>query len=83
VKAELDTILAMQTYAECMAPLFSPEMRQTALRMVTRRLTFATNQLEASQDEYGRELWEEQQEYYQEFQAILQHRWYDAAVPPL
>lgn len=83
VKAELDTILATQTYAECMAPLFSPEMHQTALRLVTRRLTFATHQLEASQDEYGRELWAEQQEYYQEFQAILQHRWYDAVVPPL
>jgi hypothetical protein len=80
-KAELDEILTMQTYAECTTPLLTGELHHIALRMVTHRLTFATEQLEASHDEYGRELWEEQQEYYREFQAILQSRLYDAAVP--
>ena len=82
VKAELDAILATQTYAACTTPLLSSELHQTAVRMVTRRRAFATRQLEASADEYSRELWAEQQDYYQEFEAILHHQWYDAAVPP-
>jgi hypothetical protein len=80
-KAELDGILARQAYAEGTAPLFTRELHQTALRLVTRRLSFAAAQLEHSPDEYGRELWAEQQDYYRELQASLHSQWYDAAVP--
>jgi hypothetical protein len=80
-KAELDGILSQQTYAECTAPLWSRELHQTALRLVSRRLTFAADQLKDSPDEYGRELWEEQQDYYRELQTILHTQCYDSAVP--
>jgi hypothetical protein len=81
-KAELDQLLHRQTYAECTVPLFTRELHQAALQLVTHRLRFAADQLEHSPDEYGRELWAEQQDYYRELQAALHSQWYDAAVPP-
>ena len=81
-KAELDGVLSRQAYAECTAPLFTRELHQTALQLVTRRCSFAARQLGHSPDEYSRELWAEQQDYYRELQAALHSQWYDAAVPP-
>lgn len=79
-KAELDLMLTRQAYAECVSPLLTDSLRETALRLVTHRLTFAEDQCEDVVHAYVRELWEEQQDYYREFQAILQRQWYDAAV---
>jgi hypothetical protein len=80
-KAELDGVLSRQAYAEGTAPLFTRELHQTALQLVARRCSFAARQLGHSPDEYSRELWAEQQDYYQELQAALHSQWYDAAVP--
>jgi hypothetical protein len=81
-KAELDGMLTRQAYAECTVPLLTRELHQTALQLVTRRFSFAARQLGHSQEEYRRELWAEQQDYYGELQASLHSQWYDAAVPP-
>jgi hypothetical protein len=80
-KAELDGVLSRQAYAESTMPLFTRELHQTALQLVTRRCSFAARQLGHSPDEYSQELWAEQQDYYQELQASLHSQWYDTAVP--
>jgi hypothetical protein len=80
-KAELDQILHRQTYTESTAPLFSDSLHATALRLVTHHLAFAENQYQDAEPTYMRELWEEQQDYYRELQAILYTQAYDAAVP--
>jgi hypothetical protein len=80
-KAELDLVLTRHAYAECTSPLFTDSLLDTALRLMTHRLTFAEDQCEDADHEYVRELWEEQQDYYREFQATLQSQWYNAAVP--
>jgi hypothetical protein len=74
-------VLHRQSYADCTAPLLTDRLRETALRLVTHCLTFAEDQCEAVAHAYGRELWEEQRDYYRELQASLQSQWYDAAVP--
>jgi hypothetical protein len=62
-------------------PFFSSDRHQTALRLVSHRLTFAEDQCEDGPHEYVQELWEEQQAYCREFQSILHSQVYDAAVP--
>jgi hypothetical protein len=80
-KAELDRVLTSQAYAACTAPLLTDSLHETALRLVTHRLTFAEDQYADAESPYMRELWEEQLDYYRELQALLQHQVYDAAVP--
>jgi hypothetical protein len=80
-KAELDRVLTGQTYAACATPLLSGGLRETALRLVSHRLAFAEDQSADAGHPYARELWEEQQGYYRELQALLHNQVYDAAVP--
>jgi hypothetical protein len=82
-KAELDAVLTNQTYAECAAPLLTDSLRATVLRLVAHHLTFAEDQCTDVEHAYARELWQEQQDYYREFQAILRSQVYNAAVAPL
>jgi hypothetical protein len=79
-KAEFDGILTKKVYADCTAPLLSRDLHQTALRLVTHRLTLIEDQLEDAAHEYARERWAAQQDYYREFQATLQAKVYDGWV---
>jgi hypothetical protein len=81
-KAELDRVLATHGYAACTSPLLTASLHETALRLMTHRLTFAEDQWADAEHAYVRELWAEQQEYYRELQALLRSQAYDAAVPP-